>query len=109
MVHVVFNVAAAEQELPALMTGDTSVPLASMEGTNAGRDQAERKAPKILFFSAGIAAADVAKITEAVKAAAPETLFVRPTPEEMKAAGATGPDAGLFAKVLKEKFAAAKQ
>ena len=109
MVHAVFNLAAAEAELPSLLSGDTSAVPSSKEGTNATREAGDRKVPKILFFSAGIKEEEVSRVTEVVKAAAPGTLIVRPTPEELKAAGATGPNAELFAKVLKDKFAAAQQ
>jgi hypothetical protein len=93
-------------ELPAVFAGDSAVESSSGLGSNVERAAGDRLTPKILFFGAGIGPDDVAKVSAAIAATAPDAKFVLVKPEEIQAAGGQGPDLDVISKVLKEKFAA---
>lgn len=107
VVHTVFDLAAVETELAPLLQGDKGVVPASKLGSNADRALSERKVPVIVFFAGAISPEDVGKVTEVVGKVAPGTPLVQATRDEVKLAGATGPDPEIIAKVLKQKFAEA--
>jgi len=104
VVHTVFNLAAAEAELLPLLQGVKTITPSSKLGSNVDRPAAERKVPVIVFFAGAISPEDVGKVTELVNKVAPGTGLVQATREEVREAGATGPDPVIIAKVLKGKF-----
>lgn len=104
VVHTVFDIETVEKELVPLLQGDKSVAPSSKLGSNAGRAAADRKVPAIVFFAGAISPEDVSKVTVIVKRVAPAVHLVQATREEVRQAGATGPDPAIIAKVLKQKF-----
>ncbi|CAI4210267.1 unnamed protein product [Parascedosporium putredinis] len=96
--------ATVEKELVPLLQGGKSVAPSSTLGSNAGRAAADRKVPAIVFFAGAISPEDVSKVTVIVKRVAPAVHLVQATREEVRQAGATGPDPAIIAKVLKQKF-----
>ena len=107
VVHTVFDFATFERELTPLLQGDKNAAPSSGLGSNTHRSPADRKVPVIVFFAGAISPEDVGKVTEAVKRVAPGTHLVQATRDEVRQAGATGPDPAIIAKVLKQKFAQA--
>ena len=105
MVHTSLDLESALAELPSVFSGDLGVAPSSGLGTNAERAVADRVAPKILFFGAGIPPSEVEQVSAAIKAKAPEAHFVQISPSEIQVAGGHGPDFDVISKVLKEKFA----
>ncbi|KAK1752193.1 hypothetical protein QBC47DRAFT_389979 [Echria macrotheca] len=104
IVHGSTSFEDAKKELPALAGGDLSVKPASGLGTNT---TATPQVPKAIIVGGSISAEEVAELTKLVQEKAPGVPIVQVTREDVTAAGGSGPDPAIIAKVLKEKLGAA--
>ncbi|SPN98948.1 uncharacterized protein DNG_01987 [Cephalotrichum gorgonifer] len=102
VVHVVLTRQAAEEELPALLSGNTSITPSSGVGSNVERPVPERLIPRVLAFSTGVSDADLEAAVKATGIAA--GAYTRPDASEVRAQGAVGQDPGAYARALKIKL-----
>jgi len=65
----------------------------------------ERVAPRVVFFGGDVSDGDMNKITDLVKAKAPETSFVKVSKMDVLKAGGLGPNPDVIAKVFRKKMA----
>ncbi|KAK0748900.1 hypothetical protein B0T18DRAFT_388601 [Schizothecium vesticola] len=100
IVHAAVDLAAGLSELPALIGGDSSIKPASGLGTNASGGA---NIPQGLIVGGSVPADELAQITAAIKPGFP---IIQITKEQVAAAGGTGPDPALIAKLIKEALAA---
>lgn len=100
VVHASVDLATGLSELPALIGGDSSVKPASGLGTNASGGA---NIPQGLIVGGSVPADELAQITAAIKPGFP---IIQITKEQVAAAGGTGPDPALIAKLIKEALAA---
>lgn len=87
-------------ELPALASGDLSIKPASGLGTNA--TSGTPQVPKALLVSGAAPQEEYEELQRVIK----DIPIVRVTREDVAAAGGSGPDPALIAKLLKEKLQA---
>lgn len=106
VVHTCIDMADAETEFPLICAGQLEAAPKSGLGSNAGRPVGERRTPTVVYFGGGVSDQDVEKLSALVREKAPDIRFLRVTREEVIAAGAAaGPDAGVIAKIMREKMA----
>jgi hypothetical protein len=108
VVHTCLDLSAATTELPLLCSGDVSVETSSGLGSNVGLPVNERRVPKVIFFGGGIPEEEYERVTTLVRASAghDSVSFLRVTREDVLAAGASGPDPDVIAKIYRDKIAA---
>ena len=97
----------ALSELPTLCAGDLATAPACDLGSNAALPEAERRVPKAIIFGGAFGEEDVETVMAAVteKAGGKEVpQVVRMTRADILAKGATGPNPGVIAEVLREKI-----
>ena len=101
IVHGATDLPSALAELPALAGGDLSIKPSSGLGTNA--TAATPQAPKAIIIGGGVPEDEF----EQIKTAITGVPVIRVTREDVAAAGGTGPDPALIAKLFKDKLTAA--
>lgn len=99
VVHASIDLATALAEIPALAGGDASIKPASGLGTNA--TSGTTQIPKAVIVGGAVPAEELAQIKAAVS-----LPVVQVTKEQVAAAGGTGPDPALIAKLVKEALVA---
>jgi hypothetical protein len=108
VVHTCLTLSQAESELPLLCAGSLSTTPASGLGSNASLPESSRRVPKAVFFGGFIPEEEVERVQQLVrdKGGAAQTIkFFRITRDEALAAGATGPDPDVIAKIYRVKVA----
>ncbi|KAK0625494.1 hypothetical protein B0T17DRAFT_508480 [Bombardia bombarda] len=103
--HICLNVEAAEAELPLICSGVLETNQSSGLGSNAGLPPLERRVPQAVIFGGGLPDDLVDRVKAAVLSKAPDVKPIQISREEIFAAGATGPDPEVIARLLRAKLA----
>ncbi|KAJ9150748.1 hypothetical protein NKR23_g3531 [Pleurostoma richardsiae] len=106
IVHSCLDLSAAEAELPLLCAGELDTTAVSGLGSNAALPVTDRKVPKAILLGGGIPDEEVERLSELIKAKAPNINLVRVTKEDVLSAGASGPDPDVITRIYREKMAA---
>lgn len=107
--HTCLTLPQAESELPPLCAGDLTTSPSSGLGSNASEppESSRRRVPRAVFFGGGVPEEEMERVERLVrdKAGGEGVQFLRVTREEVLAAGATGPDPEVIARIYREKVA----
>ena len=105
MTHICLTLETAESELPVVCSGNLTTAPSSGLGTNATVPEGERKVPRAIIFGGGIPEEEITRVTEAVRAKAPDVKPIQVTRQDVLDAGAQGPNPEIIVKILREKLA----
>ncbi|KAI8717066.1 hypothetical protein NCS52_00781000 [Fusarium sp. LHS14.1] len=104
VVHSCTGLSSAKAELPSLCAGDVGIAPSSGIGSNGDIAASKRKTPRFVLIGSGIPDIDVEQVTPAIMEAAPAVRIIRVSKEDMRLAGAVGPDVEKIVKVFREKL-----